>query len=257
MADCGSGAYVEYRDTKLWPYAVAAKRGWLRGPVSLQIGLTHACANRCVMCQHWQRGAGAAPYWAPVDRLLEVLGEFAQMGGESVCYSGGEPLMQAAFVRELFAECKGKGLHTCLEASGYCQWESLAQVLEHTDLMYYDLKHMDSQLHHQYTGQSNKLILDNARLVVASGVPFLFRIPLIPEINDTQSNVKATVAFVKSLGGDAARVELLPYHRLGFSKYEALSRDYALKDVIPPPLTHADTVKAVYEKLGVVCTVSR
>ncbi|MFC1941157.1 glycyl-radical enzyme activating protein [Chloroflexota bacterium] len=181
---------------------------------------------------------------------------FYRGSGGGVTVGGGEPLQQPQLVSAVFQLCRDADIHTAIETAGHVAPRILKDVLAVTDYVLFDLKHMDPQVHQQYTGQSNKLILDNARLVAASGVPFLFRIPLIPGVNDTQSNIQATADFVKSLGKDAARVELLPYHRLASSKYEALGRPYQMGDLAALKVTETETVKAAFEELGVVCTIS-
>jgi pyruvate formate lyase activating enzyme len=116
---------------------------------------------------------------------------------------------------------------------------------------------MKTDSHRNFTGQPNDLILSNAKLVAESGVDFLFRMPLIPGINDSTENIRATAAFLKGLGNNAERIELMPYHRLGESKYTALNKPYRLhgQPAIEPP--QVESVRREFENNGILCTVSR
>ena len=181
---------------------------------------------------------------------------FYRNSGGGVTVSGGEPLQQPELVSGLFQLCREAGIHTAIDTSGYAAPDVLRAVLAVTDLVLFDLKHMDSQIHQKYTGRSNKLILDNARLVIASKVPIVFRLPLIPGINDTPSNIQQTVDFIKDLGGGAAQLDLLPYHRLALGKYEALGRTYRMKHLVTPDPAQVEAVRKSIEAMGVECTVS-
>ncbi len=116
--------------------------------------------------------------------ILDVMDEvyrdvlFYKKSDGGVTCSGGEPLFQADFVRELFRQCKLVGLHTCLDTSGYAPTTDLEKVLEFTDLVYYDLKHMNSFVHNKLTGVGNEVILYNLKTVAKSSAMFTIRIPL-------------------------------------------------------------------------------
>ena len=181
---------------------------------------------------------------------------FYQASGGGVTVSGGEALLQPQLVRNLFKKCRKAGIHTCIETSGYAAESSLEMVLSCTDYILYDLKHLDPDKHLQYTGKPNKLILDNARVVAESGVAALFRMPLIPGINDEQ-NIKETADFLHGLGNNALYIELMPYHRLGKGKYESLDRRYPLPDVPSPEPEYLESIKRAFESFGIECSISK
>ena len=156
---------------------------------------------------------------------------FYEASGGGVTVSGGEALLQPQLVCDLFEKCRQAGIHTCIETSGYAAESALRQVLPYTDYVLYDLKHMNPDKHRRYTGKPNNLILSNAKIVAGSGIETLFRMPLIPGINDDLQNIKETADFLHGLGNNACRIELMPYHRLGKGKYESLDRQYHLPDV--------------------------
>ncbi|MFC1999607.1 glycyl-radical enzyme activating protein [Chloroflexota bacterium] len=183
---------------------------------------------------------------------------FYDGSGGGVTASGGEPLQQPNFLAAIFGLCHDADIHTCLETSGYASVRVWEQVLPVTDYVLFDLKHMDSRLHREFTGKPNKLILNNARMVVGSGVPVLFRMPLVPGLNDTLDNIRATADFLKSLEGDNVQgIELMPYHRMGMGKYESLDREYIPKAIKPLEPAEAESIRQRFEGLGLICTVSR
>jgi pyruvate formate lyase activating enzyme len=174
-------------------------------------------------------------------------------GGVTV--SGGEPLLQSEFVSAFFARCKDAGMHTALDTCGYAPRSSLEDVLEHTDLVLFDLKLIDNQAHLEIAKAPNAPILDNAKVVAESGVPMIVRIPLVPGLVDTDENIRAIAHFVSELGPGVDSVNVLPYHRFGLSKYEMLGREYELGDLKPPSNEKVDTVVAAFEALGLDCEI--
>ena len=182
---------------------------------------------------------------------------FYQASNGGVTASGGEPLLQPQFVSALFDQCHKAGIHTCLETSGCAASSALQQVLKSTDYVLFDLKHLNSNMHQQFTGKPNSNVLANAKLVVGSGIQLLFRMPLIPGINDSLQNIRETASFLKELMSSTYRIELLPYHRLGESKYEALGRLYPMHGLRPPEPAYVESIKQAFEEHGIECSVSR
>ena len=179
---------------------------------------------------------------------------FFKNSGGGVTVSGGEPLRQADFVAALFEKCRKADIHTCLDTSGFAASEKLQEVLRVTDYILFDIKHMDPAIHHRFTGQSNALILENAKIAATSGAEMLFRIPLIADVNDTISNITETARFIKSLDIDIT-VELLPYHRLGAGKYQTLDKPYPGKSFSLPLPQQVKSVKQKFEQLNVPCII--
>jgi pyruvate formate lyase activating enzyme len=182
---------------------------------------------------------------------------FYQASGGGVTISGGEPLLQPEFLCDLFEKCRRAGIHTCMETSGYAAESALRRVLPYTDYVLYDLKHLDSEKHRRYTGKPNDLILSNARVAAASGVATLFRMPLIPDVNDDLPNIRATAEFLHGLGNNNLRIELMPFHRLGKGKYEALDRQYLFSGLLSPEPDSVAAVKKAFEDNGIICLISR
>ena len=165
---------------------------------------------------------------------------FYEDSGGGITVSGGEPLLQGAFVAELLNQCRLSGFHTAIETSGFADWADLSSVLRHTDLVLYDLKQMDPVKHIEYTGKSNEIILANARSVAAEKVPMEIRLPLIPGYNDTREHITAALKFVADLRV-VDTVSILPFHRMAGIKYRMLGRRYRLENTRPPdPATVAE-----------------
>lgn len=172
-----------------------------------------------------------------------------------VTASGGEPLLQSHFVSAFFKRCRGVGMHTALDTCGYASRSALEDVLEHTDLVLFDLKLIDNDAHTEITKVPSAPILENARLVAESGIPMIARIPLIPRLTEPEENIRAITRFVKELGRGVVAVNVLPYHRFGLSKYEMLDRQYELGELKPPSEERLDAIVAAFEALDIDCEI--
>ena len=171
-------------------------------------------------------------------------------GGVSV--SGGEPLYQWEFTREILRKCKEKAIHTAIDTSGYAPWSNLDQVLDYVDLVLFDIKHMDYLAHIQGTGVSNELILDNVRRA-AKKTRLWLRIPLIPDYNDSTSNIRQISELAIEL--KVEQVSLMPYHCWGVQKYKKLGREYLMGDRPIPTDEQVEGVKKVIESYGIKVSV--
>jgi pyruvate formate lyase activating enzyme len=159
------------------------------------------------------------------DRLLH------DASGGGVTISGGEPTAQPVFLRRLVDILKENDLHVALDTCGHAPWRVLKSVAPKVDLFLYDLKHMDSGIHEELTGRGNGLILSNLKRLAQIGTSSIrIRVPLIPRINDSERNLDEMAGFIGRLSGVDA-VDLLPYHRMGVPKYDALGRKYELSDI--------------------------
>lgn len=179
---------------------------------------------------------------------------FYQNTGGGVTASGGEPLLQADFVAALFQRCQQSGIPTALDTSGYAPLSALKQVLEHADLVLFDLKCMDNYESMAAVGQSNKLILENAEYVMKSDVPVIIRIPLIPGITEKTENLRSIAEFVKRVNPDTP-INVLPYHRLGVSKYRMMDMDYKIRELEPLSQERITEVVEIFKSLGLQCEI--
>jgi pyruvate formate lyase activating enzyme len=214
--------------------------------------------NLCLECVK-ECHSGALVVAGEYMRVEEVVEEvmkdllFYQNSGGGVTMSGGEPLQQWEFVSEVLKGCKNKGLHTALDTCGYAPWKVMEEVLDHVDLVLYDIKHIDAEVHEEGTGRSNKIILSNAEKVASElEVRMWLRFPLIPGYNDSARNVKELAEFAVSIGVE--KISLLPYHRFGEAKYDKLGGKYTFT-AKEPSKEHVEEIKREIEAVGVKVTV--
>jgi pyruvate formate lyase activating enzyme len=145
---------------------------------------------------------------------------FMEHSDGGVTFSGGEPLLQPEFLVETLTLFKNKGIHTAIDTSGYVARGTLEPVLPVTDLFLFDIKHIDTELHKQYTGAGNELIISNLDMLVKKGKDVMLRIPVIPGVTADMDYMQRLVGFIgKRNNGSIKRIDLLPYHKTGSSKY--------------------------------------
>ncbi|PIU22826.1 MAG: glycyl-radical enzyme activating protein [Chloroflexi bacterium CG08_land_8_20_14_0_20_45_12] len=190
-----------------------------------------------------------------IEEVMKEVGSdklFYQNSGGGVTISGGEPLSQWEFVLQLLKECKQEGLHTALDTCGYAPWHILEKVLEHTDLILFDIKHINSSQHRKGTGKGNRLILDNAKRTAAKVRTWL-RFPLIPGYNDSDEHVREVAELATKIRVE--KVSILPYHEWGKAKYEKLGRRYPFKNTQTLSDWHIQKLQKIIENMGLKVTV--
>ncbi|MDY7010076.1 MAG: glycyl-radical enzyme activating protein [Planctomycetota bacterium] len=177
---------------------------------------------------------------------------FYDNSGGGVTVSGGEPLTQPDFAREILHSCRAESMHTVLDTTGYADWEILAEVAPQADLVLYDLKCADPRQHRELTGVSNEVILENAGRLAKTGKPMIVRIPVIPGYTDSPENIGNIGKFVTSLGDSVRSVELLPYNRLAEAKYHQYGySDYKLEGLAPPGRGELLTLAKILTSRGI------
>ena len=158
------------------------------------------------------------------DELATLLNHQAPLLADGgVSFSGGEPLMQAAFLEAVLERLEG--LHVVLGTSGFAPAEDFLRVVRRCNLVLFDLKLIDLEAHRRWTGADNRLILDNLERLADLGVPYLIRVPLAPGVTDTEANFAAIARVARKLPG-RPRVELLPYNRAAGGKYAACGLEW-------------------------------
>jgi pyruvate formate lyase activating enzyme len=186
-----------------------------------------------------------------VIRAVEEDGGFYVRSGGGVTLSGGEPLSQAAFVKQLLVTARRRGLDTAIETSGLSGWEALENVAPEVDQIFYDIKCIDPEKHRRATGVSNEVVLRNFR-ELRKRFPekaVVVRTPVIPGFNDSAEEIRAIARFVESAGG-ASAYELLPYHRFGEPKYRKLGRTYPLDEAEPPSEERMTALREIAARLS-------
>ncbi|MCX8061999.1 MAG: glycyl-radical enzyme activating protein [Anaerolineales bacterium] len=192
--------------------------------------------------------------------VAEVLAEierdrpFFQQSGGGVTFSGGEPLFQPTFLGALLKACRSQGIHTAVDTCGYAPWEILDRLRQDVDLFLYDLKLIDEERHHWFTGVSNRIILENLRHLSALGHNIFVRFPIIPYINDDDQNLHLMTEFLLSLP-QKLPLDILPYHASALHKYNGLGVEYRLKDTPLPEQERLNEVKDFFEKAGLLVRI--
>lgn len=172
-----------------------------------------------------------------------------------VTLSGGDPVFQPDFSIAILGLCQSAGIHTAIETCGFLEWNKLKNILDHTDLVLYDIKHMDSSKHKEYTGVTNELILENAEKIHRElKIPIYPRIPLVPGYNDSLKNLQCTAEFIASKLDGKNRVHILPYHRLGETKYTQMERRMIM-NITPPSDTDLENARKIFESTGLSAVI--
>jgi pyruvate formate lyase activating enzyme len=209
--------------------------GSVDGPGIRYVIFMQGCPMRCLYCHNpdtWAVGKGRE---VTADELLgeyEKNKMFYRNGGITV--TGGEPLLQVDFLIELFSLAKAKGIHTCLDTSGITYSESntpyiekLDKLMEYTDLVMLDIKHIDPVKHREITSHDNAGILAFARYLAQKGIPVWIRHVIVKGYTDNPEHLKALGRFIGGLKNVKA-LDVLPYHSMGEKKYSELGMDYPL-----------------------------
>ena len=210
----------------------------LDGPGIRMVVFLQGCHLQCKYCQNpdtWEMNSPTTMLLSSrqiVDRLKRGCSYYQPSEG-GITFSGGEPLLQHSFVREVFEECHAIGLTTALDTSLYVQSRHIASVLPVTDLVLADIKHMDPARSIDLTGHNNQRSLSNLELINSQGVPIWIRYVIVPGWTDAPADLEAMAKLAGRLE-HVARIELLAYHTLGLHKWALLNRPYTLAGVVPP-----------------------
>ena len=211
---------------------------------------TMECVKVCYM-----RALQTSGRWYTVDELIRLFsrdrGYWGPEGG--ITLTGGEPLLQQEFVLTLLARCQEVGIAACVETSAYVPRTVLLAALPYIQWLFIDIKHMDSGKHREGTGVPNELILDNIRWIRRTNWPgrMVLRMPVVPGFNDTVANAEATAEFLTEIG--LSDINLLPFHRLGASKYEQLGLNYEYAEQASVGQEALGALAAVYREKAITC----
>lgn len=209
--------------------------GTLDGPGVRFVAFLQGCHLRCKCCHNpdtWAREGGteytARELFDKASRYREYFGE---RGG--VTLSGGEPLLQADFVREFFALCREAGIHTCLDTSGAVMNESVLALLDVTDRVLLDIKYTTDADYRENVGCPLSPVLDFLRVLDQKGIPTTLRSVIIPTLNDTEAHIRALRA-LRDAHPSVDGVELLPFRKLCQTKYDAMGIEFPLASTPEP-----------------------
>lgn len=214
---------------------------------------THECVETC-----YHEALEVIGRYYTVDGIMAVLDRDRPFWGSKggVTFSGGEPLKQREFLMAVLRRCREARIHVTVETTSCVPTPFYLQAMQYIGWVFTDIKHMDSRVHRRLTGVGNELILKNIKRLALmedwEGV-MLPRIPIIPGLNDQDDNVRRTAQFLVECELDA--INLLPFHRLGESKYRQLGRRYEFEDVKPPSTEQMENLAGICRDEGLLCFV--
>ena len=206
--------------------------GAVDGPGVRYVVFMQGCPLRCVYCHNpdtWLPQDGEAYTADELTRKALRFRPYWRNGG-GVTVTGGEPLMQAAFVEEFFAKLHEQGVHTALDTSGVGNLAEAERVLRHTDLVLCDLKFLTKSDYRKYCRADFGQVERFLQLTAMKGVPLWVRHVVVPGLTDSDTHIEGLHRYIGTLP-NVQKVELLPYHLLGVNKYETMNMNYPLNGV--------------------------
>lgn len=204
--------------------------------LKLDSHLCRACGACVDICPaHARAMVGRRVSVAQAMEEIERDRVFYDESGGGATLSGGEPLAQPEFTLALLEECKRAELHTCIDTSGIASPSVVEAAAAMADMWLYDVKLADPEMHRNFVGVRNDVVISNLKLLGRLGAAVIVRIPLIPGINDSDSELSGIARLLNAVEGrKPIYLHLLPYHRLGAEKYDRLGMNYTLGDVLEP-----------------------
>jgi pyruvate formate lyase activating enzyme len=195
-------------------------------------------------------------YEISVSRLFEIVQRDRQFWGSKggITLTGGEPLVQIDFAKEILSKCHEAYIHTAIETCGNIPWKNFEEIISNTDWIFFDLKHFNSLEHKKATKAGNSLILENAKQLSNEFTGrLIFRLPLIPDFNDSKDNIDSIISFIKETGRD--EINILPLHHLGREKYQLLNKKYRGSDYLVPTNEKLRDIEKTFKASGVDCYI--
>ena len=224
--------------------------GTVDGPGIRYILFTQGCPLRCKYCHNpdtWRLQDGKE---VDTDSLISEIVRYKpymQFSGGGLTVSGGEPLLQPDFVKDLFMKCKQNGIHTCIDTSGFISVEKADPVLDYTDLVLLDIKSYNPAVYKDLTGVPLDPTLAFANHLRERNIPVWIRYVLVPNLTDNVEDIENLAAFLSELG-NVERLDILPFHKMGEFKWEQLGYEYSLTDTEEPTKESVQTAKDIFLK---------
>ena len=224
--------------------------GTVDGPGIRFVIFVQGCILKCKYCHNrdaWNRRGGHMVTTEELVKEIMHYKSYIDNSGGGVTVSGGEPLLQAEFVTELFKLLKKKKIHTAIDTAGSIPiTDEIKELLKYTDLVLLDIKHIDEEKAINLTGKSNKNELEFAKYLSDNKIPTWIRQVLVPGYTDDKKDLKKLKEFLDTLT-NIENIEVLPYHNMGKYKWKELGDTYELEDVVPPTLKDVEKAKEILE----------
>lgn len=225
--------------------------GTVDGPGIRFVLFMQGCLLKCQYCHNpdtWALDGGKTMTLDEVLSEIEPYLNYYRASGGGLTVSGGEPTLQAGFVTSLFQEVKKRwNLHTTLDSNGFNEPKRLEELMEVTDLVLLDLKHINDEKHKVLTGKSNERMLETAKWLSDHGKKMWIRHVFVPGIHDDEEDLRNLGRFIGTLNG-VEKFEILPYHQMGIYKWELLGKEYPLEGVPSPTQEEVDRAYRLIEE---------
>lgn len=221
--------------------------GTVDGPGIRFIVFLKGCPLRCKYCHNRDTWSSEDAKLYTAEEIMTEVGKyrnFIDSSNGGITVSGGEPLIQPEFLKQLFERCKEAGIHTAVDTSGYVNVEDVKEVLEYTDLVLLDLKHANSSKHKELTGVENDRIKLFTQYLSDINKPVWIRYVLVPGYTDDETDLKVAYEYLKNFK-NIEKIEVLPYHSMGKAKWEKLNLEYPLEGVPTPTDEEVERAKSI------------
>ncbi len=192
---------------------------------------------------------------AELMRIIERETVFFDHSQGGVTFSGGEPLMHADKLIDLLDRCGQKQIHRVVDTTLFAKTELVLEVAKRTELFLVDLKAFDTQVHQQYTGVPNELILKNIQVLAENDIDFIIRIPFIDGVNADEKTLHDEAEFLASIPWKRKEVNLLPYHDIAKNKHQKLGTTYQAGNFRTPTDQMIQSAQAIFAEKGIKVTV--
>ncbi|MFY0608419.1 MAG: pyruvate formate lyase-activating protein [Cyclobacteriaceae bacterium] len=222
--------------------------GTYDGPGIRMVVFLQGCPFACVYCANPDTMDCEGGEWYGIDKIVEEANHMKAYfkSGGGVTVSGGEPCVQAKQLVKLFTKLQAAGIHTCLDTNGHVFNHYVEDLLEVTDLVLLDVKHIDSAVHERITGRTNEKTLQFADYLEKTGKPFWLRYVLVPGLSDEPRHLHDLGAHFENFT-QLRKLEIQPYHKLGVHKWEHMGMEYPLKDVPENTEEQLAIAKSIFE----------
>ena len=227
--------------------------GTHEGPGIRLVLFLQGCPLRCLYCHNPDTASPTHGDPKTADMLLDEIRRQRHFL-QGITISGGEPLAQPEFCKELLRGARELGLHTAIDTSGHLGDQVDDELLELTDLWLLDIKSSDPATHLRTTGVERGPARAFARRLADAAQPMWIRFVLVPGLTDAPDNIEGVAEFVATLGNSVERIEVLPFHQMGIHKWEALGRVYQLKDTPAATPEQAEAARGIFRRhCGMPC----
>jgi len=239
------------------PYDAISFAAGTTGPPHIDRSICSSCSTFDCVGACFSEALTVSGRSITVDELLRILERDRNFWGPGggVTFGGGEPLLQRDFTLAALDACRSQLMHTAMETSAHVPRNDLMSALERLEWLFVDIKHMDPDIHREGTGVDNRLILDNIAAAADSGWQgrLVVRIPIVPGFNDDPGNSEATAEFLADHG--VGEVHLVPFHRLGASKYHQLGLSWPFENMPSPTASTMQRHAAVFQVKDITCHI--